>query len=64
MADVQIGEVQTEIEITQDMEGLSPAHAKKIVAMVMEHLRAQQEHQERRESDDTVTDHAYAPGND
>ena len=61
MADVHINEVRTDLEITENPGALGPAEMKRVVAMVMEHLRAQQQHEERRSDDDAVTDHAYAP---
>jgi hypothetical protein len=62
MADVHINEVRTDLEITENSGAWGSAEMKKVVAMVMEHLRAQQQHEERRRDDDAVTDHAYAPG--
>jgi len=62
MADVQINEVHTDLEITEGSGALGPAEMKKILATVMEHLRAHNEHEERRKNDDAVTDHAYSPG--
>lgn len=61
MADVHINEVQTELEITEGPGVLGPAEMKRILAMVMEHLRTQQDHEQRRRDDDAVTDHAYSP---
>lgn len=59
MANVQIDEVHTDMEITEGAGPLGPAEMKKILAMVMEHLKAHKEHEERRQSDDAITDHAY-----
>lgn len=65
MADVQINEVQTDVEITESAGAPSAAEIKKLLATVMEHLKAQHEHEERRRADDTIQDHAYLPeGND
>lgn len=61
MADVHINEVHTELEITEGSGVLGPAEMKRILSMVMEHLRAQQYHEQRRRDDDAVTDHAYYP---
>ena len=62
MADVQINEVHTDLEITEGFGSLGPAEMKKILAMVMEHLKGHKDHEERRRNDDAVTDHAYFPG--
>jgi hypothetical protein len=62
MADVQINEVHTDIEITEGAGSLGPAEMKKILTMVMEHLKAKKDREELRRNDDVVTDHAYAPG--
>jgi len=62
MTDVHINEVRTDLEITESSGAWGPAEMKRVVAMVMEHLRAQQQHEERRREDDAVTDHAYSPG--
>ena len=60
MANVQINEVQTNLEITESARALGPAELKKLLAMVMEHLKAHYDHEDRRRRDDTITDHAYA----
>jgi hypothetical protein len=59
MADVRIDEVQTELEITDSVGPLSAAEIKKLVALVMEQLRAERDRDERRRRDDTIHDHAY-----
>jgi hypothetical protein len=64
MADVHIHEVHTDMEITDSSGAIGPAEMKKLVAKVMETLKAQQEHEELRRRDDTVTDHAYASEGD
>jgi hypothetical protein len=64
MSDVQINEVRTDMEITEGMGAMGPAELKKLVAKVMEHLRAQQHQEELRRRDNTLTDHAYAAEGD
>jgi hypothetical protein len=64
MADVHIHEVHTDMEITDSAGAMGPTEIKKLVAKVMEHLKAQQEHEELRRRDDTLTDHAYASEGD
>jgi hypothetical protein len=62
MADVQIDEVHTEIEITETVGSLSPAEVKKLVGIVLEQMKAQQERAAMRRRDDTVGERAYMPG--
>ena len=64
MANVQINEVQTNQEITESVGALAPSEVKKLVALVIEHLKNQRDHEDRRRRDDTVTDHAYAAEGD
>ena len=64
MANVQINEVQTNLEITESVGALAPSEVKKLVALVIEHLKNQRDHEDRRRRDDTVTDHAYAAEGD
>jgi hypothetical protein len=59
MAHVEISEVHTEIEITEPVGSLDPADVKKLVALVMEHLRAEQHQKELRRKDDHVSDRAF-----
>jgi hypothetical protein len=59
MADVQINEVHTEIEITESVGTLSPAEVKKLLALVLEHVKAHQERAEMKRRDDTVHERAY-----
>jgi hypothetical protein len=64
MANVQINEVQTNVEITESVGTLAPNEVKKLVALVIEHLKNQRDHEDQRRRDDTVTDHAYAAEGD
>lgn len=59
MADVRIDEVQTELEITDAVGTLSAAEIKKLVAMVLEQVRAERDRDARRRHDDTIHDRAY-----
>jgi len=59
MADVQINEVHTEMEITDSGGGLGPAELKKVVQMVIEHLKAQQDQEALRRCDDAIRNRAY-----
>jgi hypothetical protein len=65
MADIRINEVHTEMEITDSVGSLDAAEVKKLVSLVLEHLKAHQEREELRRRDDTIRDRAYASdGND
>ncbi len=64
MADVQINEVHTDLEITDGSGTVGPTEMKKLVAKVMEDVKAEQEREELRRRDDTLTDHAYASEGD
>lgn len=59
MSDVHIDEVHTDLEITESVGALGPAELKKIVSLVMEHLKTQKHHQELRERDDRLQNSAY-----
>lgn len=61
MTDVRIDEVHTEIEITESVGALSPTEVKKLVAIVLEQMKAQQESAAMRRRDDTVGERAYMP---
>ena len=59
MADIHINEVHTELEITDSVGALGPAEVKKLVALVMAQLKAQEHHDELRERDDQLHNSAY-----
>jgi rRNA maturation endonuclease Nob1 len=59
MADIHINEVHTEVEITESVGTLSPTDVKKLVALVMAQLKAQQNHQELRNRDNRLQNSAY-----
>jgi len=60
MPDIQINEVHTELEITDSVGSLDPAEVKKLVSLVLEHLKAHQDREELRRRDDKLRDRAYA----
>jgi hypothetical protein len=57
--DWSIHEVSTELVVTEKVGALGPEDLKKIVAIVLEHLRQEQRHSAQRERDTAVTDRAY-----
>jgi hypothetical protein len=59
MADVHINEVHTEVEITDGVGALSPAETKKLVALVLAQLKAQQRHRDLRDRDTRLQNSAY-----
>lgn len=59
MADVQINEVHTELEITDSVGALSPAEVKKLIGMVMAQIKAQQNHDDLRARDNKLQNSAY-----
>jgi hypothetical protein len=59
MADIHINEVHTELEITDSVGALGPAEVKKLVALVMAQLKAQEHHKELHERDNRLQNSAY-----
>ena len=59
MSDIHIEEVHTDLEITESVGALGPAEIKKLVALVMAQLKAQQRHEELRKRDDQLRNSAY-----
>ena len=58
-ANVQIGEVMTEMVIQESVGTLAPEEVKRLVAIVLEHARQQQESAAQREKDTKITNSAY-----
>ena len=59
MSDIHIEEVHTDLEITESVGTLAPAEIKKLVALVMEQVKAQQRREELRKRDDQLRNSAY-----
>jgi hypothetical protein len=57
--DVRIGEVVTEMVITEEIGPLKPEDIKRLVALVLEQLRQEQDRMAQRERDTEVRDRAY-----
>ena len=57
--DVQIGEVTTDLTITERVGSLSPEEVRKLVKLVLERVRDERVRDERRERDTSVTDRAF-----
>ncbi len=58
-ADVRIGEVQTEIVVTEGVASLSPEDVKRIVAIAMEQFHQEQDRIAQRQRDTAVHDSNY-----
>ena len=59
MSDIHIDEVHTDMEITEGVGALGPAETKKLVAIVLAQLKAQEHHDELRQSDNRLQNSAY-----
>lgn len=57
--DVRIGEVQTEIVVTEGVASLSAEDVKRIVAIAMEQFRQEQDRMVQRQKDTGVHDSNY-----
>jgi hypothetical protein len=60
--DVHIQEVTAEVVVSDPVGPLSPEEIKRLVAIVMEHLRGEQDRSAQREKDTRITDRAFHPG--
>lgn len=60
-SDVRIGEVVTDLVITEGVGPLSPQEVKALVALVLEQVRQEQQRSNDRERDTRVFDRAFRP---
>ena len=58
---VEIGEVRTDIVVTEGVGALSKADVQRLVSLVLEHLRDEQERNAQREKDTGITNRVYPP---
>ncbi len=58
-ADVRIGEVQTEVVVTEAVASLSPAEVKRIVEIAMQQFRLEQDRMSQQKRDTTPMDSSY-----
>lgn len=56
--DIRIGEVVTEITVTESVGALAPEEVKRLVAIVLEQVRREQDRASQRQREREVTDHA------
>ena len=59
--DVRINEVVTDIALTEGVGPLSAADVRRIVAIVIEQVQAEQDRQAQRLKDTAIRDRAYQP---
>jgi polyhydroxyalkanoate synthesis regulator phasin len=59
VANVEIGEVATEMVIQESVGTLSPEEVKRLVKLVLEQLKNHQENAAQRERDTKITNSAY-----
>lgn len=59
MTNIHIEEVHTDLEITESVGTLAPAEVKKLVTLVMEHLKAREHREDLRKRDDQLRNSAY-----
>jgi polyhydroxyalkanoate synthesis regulator phasin len=59
--DVKIGEVVTEMVVTEGVGALNPEEVKKLVTLVLEHIRREHDHAEQRARDVKINDRAFRP---
>jgi hypothetical protein len=57
--DWRINEIATELVVTDAVGALGPEEVKKIVGLVLEHLRHEQQRSSQRARDTTIDDRAY-----
>ncbi|HEX6049250.1 MAG TPA: hypothetical protein VFZ21_08275 [Gemmatimonadaceae bacterium] len=60
-SDVRVGEVLTDIVVTEGIGPLGPQEVKALVALVLEHVREDQRRDEERRSDTRLRGRAFQP---
>jgi hypothetical protein len=60
--DIRIGEVVTDIVVTEGIGALGPEEVKRIVSLVIEHLRHEQDRAAQREQDTSIRNQFYRRG--
>jgi len=57
--DIRIGEVVTEIVVNESVGSLSPEEVKRLVGLVLEQVRVEQDRRSQRERDTAIRDRAF-----
>jgi hypothetical protein len=60
-ADVRIGQIHTDLVITEGVGPLSPEDVMRLVKLVMEKIQDEQGRREDRDRDTSIRDRAYRP---
>jgi hypothetical protein len=60
-SDVRVGEVLTEVVVTDGIGPLGPQEVRALVALVLEHVRQDQRRQEDQQRDTRMRDRAFQP---
>jgi hypothetical protein len=58
--DVKIGEVSTELVVTEGVGSLSPDEVKRLVAIVLEHIRQEQDRAAQQQRDTAINDRVFS----
>lgn len=58
---VEIGHVKTDVVITEGVGPLSRSDVQRLVALVLEHVRVEQDRNEQRERDTGITNRVFPP---
>jgi hypothetical protein len=58
---VEIGEVRTDVVITEGVGPLSKADVQRLVSLVLEHVRHEQDRNEQRKKDTGITNRVFPP---
>jgi hypothetical protein len=58
---VEIGEVKTDVVITEGVGPLSRADVQRLVSLVLEHVRHEQDKNEQRQKDTGINNRVYPP---
>jgi hypothetical protein len=58
---VEIGEVRTDVVITEGVGPLSKGDVQRLVSLVLEHVRNEQDRNAQREKDTGITNRVYPP---
>ena len=58
---VEIGKVQTDVVVTEGVGPLSRADVQRIVSLVLEHVRNEQDRNEQREKDTAISNRVFPP---
>jgi hypothetical protein len=60
--DVRINEMTTELVVTEPVGSLSPEDVRKVTALVLEHVRQDQDRRAERERDTSFAERSYRAG--